>query len=60
MSDFPCKKPECTGKLKLTPILPCQPGFIEPTKDEKREIIYTALADGDLTIDQFNKFIARC
>lgn len=47
------------GKLKPTVLLPNQKGFIEPTRDEKIEILYNALADAEIDIDQFNKFILR-
>lgn len=50
----PWTEPGYTGKLKESVTLPCQPGYVEPTHDEKREILYTALAEDQISIDLFN------
>jgi len=60
IADAPWRKPGYKGKLKPTPVLPCQEGFIPPSDENKKEIIYTALADGDIDIDLFNKLIMKC
>ena len=52
----PWLEPGYKGKLKETIRLPCQPGFKMPDIDG-REILYTALADGDMDIDLFNNWI---
>ena len=58
MSEFkkPWLEPGYTGKLRETPMLPCQPGFAPPklSVDEKKELLYTGLADGDFDVDVFN------
>ena len=56
----PWRDPDYKGKLKKTPTLPCQPGYIPPTVEEQKEVVYTALADGDIDIDLFNKMILTC
>jgi len=55
----PWRSPDYKGKLKTTPLLPCQPGFVPPSPNERKEAWYTALADGEIDIDMFNKFINK-